>query len=200
MTVRAVRNITTPNYPIAPDNYDRRHQDQFTNVLRLFSNTVTNAINAPRVFGSFYDTSLQSNPVASAVNLMKLNSTVYAYNTEVGSPTSRVIVGETGIYNIQFSAQLSKAAGASPQSIYIWLRVNGVNVPASTGQYILKDSNSEIVASWNYVIAMEANDYFELAWSSPDTDIRLKNLAATATVPLVPSVIVTVTWVSNVPL
>jgi hypothetical protein len=199
MSTKAVRNIAAPNYPIAPEQYSRQFQDQYTNVLRLFSNTIANAVNAPKVYGSFYSTLTQTNPVASAVNLMTLNNTTSAYSTRVGQPTSRVYVGETGVYNIQFSAQLDKTSGASAQSIYIWLRVNGTNVANSASQVTLKDTSAEIVAAWNFIITLETEDYFELAWSSPDTDMQLKAVTASGSVPAIPSVIMTVNWVSNVP-
>jgi hypothetical protein len=35
-------NATPPNLPLAPDEYDRRYQDQFNNILRLFFNQLNN--------------------------------------------------------------------------------------------------------------------------------------------------------------
>lgn len=195
-----IRNIAPPNFPIAPNEYDRGNQDQLINVIRLFANTVANAINAPKVHGSFYSTVTQSNPVASAVNLMTVNQTASASGTKIGSPASRVYVSDTGVYNIQFSVQLDKTAGSSAQSVYIWLRINGLDVAYSASQMTLKDTNSELVAAWNFVTPLKANDYFELAWSSPDTDMQLKAPAAAGSVPGIPSVILTVTWVSNIPI
>jgi len=194
-----VRNVTPPNFPIAPDQYDRRFHDQFINVLRLFLNGVANAINAPKIHGSYYSTELQTNPVANTANLMTVNNTVIADGTKVGSPASRIYVADTGVYNIQFSVQLDKASGSSAQSAYIWLRIDGQDVPYSASQVTLKDASSELVAAWNFVVVLKANSYFELVWSSPDTDMQLKSPTASAPVPGIPSVILTVTWVSNVP-
>ena len=36
-------NATPPNLPLAPENYDRRYQDQLNNVLRLYFNQLSNA-------------------------------------------------------------------------------------------------------------------------------------------------------------
>jgi hypothetical protein len=44
---------------------------------------------------------------------------------------------------------------------------------------------------------MEAGDYFELAWQSDDTDVAVPYVAATGNIPGIPSIILTVTWVSN---
>ena len=203
MTVRAVRNITPPNYPVAPDEYSRAHQDQFTNIVRLFSNTVSNAINAPKVHGSFYDTTRQDNLVSLGVNLMKLNTSVSAYGSKIGSPESRIIVSESGVYNVQFSAQFDKAAGAGAD-IYIWLRVNGQNVPYSASKVVIQGTSAELVAAWNFVVDLEANDYIEIAWASPDANVHITAVSSDAgppaiptVVPQIPSVILTITWVSN---
>lgn len=191
------RNLAPPNLPIAPNEYERRFMEQFSNALRLFFNTVTNAINSPRPHGSFYDTTTQTN--ASSVNGMKLNSVVEQFGVRIGSPTSRVIIAETGIYNIQFSAQLDKD-NSSSETIYIWLRINGVDVPYSASKVTIKDNSSETVLAWNFVVTMRAGDYFEIVWSSTDSTMKLLAEVATASTPAIPSVILTVTWASNITL
>jgi hypothetical protein len=35
-------NVTPPNLPLAPAEYERRYQDQLNNVLRLFFNQLSN--------------------------------------------------------------------------------------------------------------------------------------------------------------
>lgn len=194
-----IRNLAAPNLPIAPVTYQQGFQDQYSNVLRLFFNLVANALNAPKPHGSFYDTTTQTNPVASAVNLMKFSNTYDSGLTafSVSKDTNKIFVSETGVYNIQFSVQLDKSGGAA-SDVYIWLRVNGVNLDYSASKVVIDGPNSEIIAAWNWVISLNAGDYFELAWQSPDTNVILAAVAAAGNVPAIPSVIVTVTWVSNV--
>ena len=172
--------------------------DQLTNVLRLFFTSVTNNVNAPKPYGTFYDTNTQTNPVANAVNLMKITST---YNSDIGQfsvsrDTTRITVSETGIYNIQFSAQLDKTGGAA-SAVYIWLRRNGQNLANSATKVVIDGPNSEMVAAWNWVISMNTGDYVEIAWQSSDTNVILAAAAASGNIPEIPSVIITVTWVSN---
>jgi hypothetical protein len=196
-----IRNITAPNLPTAPVEYQQRYQDQFANILRLYFNTVSNNVNAPRPFASFYDTTTQTNPVADAMNLMKLNSTFDSGNGaqfSVQKDTNKIFIGEDGVYNIQFSAQLDKTGGGNTE-VYIWIRVNGVNVANSASKVVIAGPNDEKIAAWNWMLLFKAGDYFELAWSSPSTGTVLLAEAATAVVPEIPSVIVTVQWVSNIP-
>lgn len=193
-----IRNVVPPNLPVAPVEYQQRYQDQFANVLRLFFNLVTNALNAPKPHGSFYDTTTQTNPVASAVNLMKVNSTYDSSETafNVTRDTNKIYVAETGVYNIAFSAQLDKTGG-SASDVYIWIRVNGINIPHSASKIVIDGPNSEIVAAWNWMLTLTAGDYFEIAWQSADTNVVLLEQAASGNIPEIPSVIITVAWISN---
>ena len=196
-----IRNLAAPNLPTAPTEYDQRYQDQFANVLRLFFTTVTNNVNAPKPFASFYDTTTQTNPVANAVNLMSLNSTYDSGNGaqfSIQKDTNKVFISEDGVYNIQFSAQLDNTGGGA-QIAYIWIRINGVDVAYSASKMVVNGPNDEKIAAWNWVLLFKGGDYFELAWSSPSTGMVLLAQAAASPVPAIPSVIVTVTWVSNIP-
>lgn len=193
-------NVTPPNLPIAPAAYEQRYQDQFANVLRLFFNRISNKVNAPVPHGSFYDTTTQTNPVANAVNLMQINSvydagdgTQYAIKKD----TTRVYITQTGVYNIAFSAQLDKTGG-SASDVFIWIRVNGQNVAHSATKIVIDGPNNEIVAAWNWVLTLKSRDYIELAWQSPDTAVVLLAAPASGNIPEIPSVILTVTWISAV--
>jgi hypothetical protein len=194
MTV--ARGISTPNLPVAPIQYEQRFQDQFSNVLRLFFRQVANRVNSPTAHASYFDTTTQPNPVADAVNLFTYNSVVTQQAVTRGTPTSKIYVAQTGIYNFQFSAQLDKTGG-SASAVYIWPRINGVNLPDSATKVVIDGPNSEIVPAWNFVLVMQANDYFELAWQSSDTDVVIPYVAATGNIPAIPSIILTVVWVSN---
>ena len=193
-------NVVPPNLPVAPVDYQQRYQDQFANVLRLFFTRLTSKVNAPVPHGSFYDTTTQTNPVASAVNLMRLNS-VYGSNNDtqyaIKKNTDRIYITQTGVYNIAFSAQLDKTGGGA-DSVFIWIRVNGQNVAHSASKVVINGTNDEVVAAWNWVLTLADKDYIELAWQSPDTNVVLLAVAATGNIPEIPSVILTVTWISAV--
>lgn len=192
----APRGTTPPNLPVAPNQYDRRYQDVLTNVLRLYLNQISNRLQSPTPHASYFDTTTQTNPVASAVNLFTYNSVETEFQVTRGTPTSKIYVNDTGIYNFQFSAQLDKTGG-SASSVFIWPRINGVNVPNSATKVVIDGPNNEIVPAWNFVLVMESGDYFELAWESADTDVVIRAEAAASNYPAIPSIILTVGWVSN---
>ena len=190
------RGVVPPNLPVALKEYDQRGMEQFNNVLRLYFNQVSNKLNSPIPHASYYDTTTQTNPVADTVNLFTYNSVVSEFQVTRGTPTSKIFVNNTGVYNFQFSAQLDKAS-ANSGLIYIWPRINGVNVPDSATKIVISGSDAEIVPAWNFVLVLAAGDYFELAWQSSETDVTILAESATGNVPGIPSIILTVTWVSN---
>lgn len=146
---------------------------------------------APR-YGTFFDSTTQTAASANTAYGMTFNNTDLSYGVELGSPTSRVYVRSAGVFNIQFSAQLDNTSGGT-HFAYIWLRVNGVDVPSSAGKIRLQGNNSETIAAWNYVYKFKANDYFELMWAVSDTAIVILAESASGVVPAIPSIILTVT-------
>ena len=190
------RGLAPPSIPVALREYDQRGMEQTNNVLRLFFNQIANRINSPTPHASYFDTTTQTNPVANQVNLFTYNSVESEFQITRGTPTSKIFVTNTGVYNFQFSAQLDKTGGGK-DNIFIWPRINGVNVPNSATKVVIQGSTDEVVAAWNFVLIMEAGDYFELAWQSNDTNLIILAQSPASNYPAVPSIIMTVTWVSN---
>ena len=146
---------------------------------------------APR-YGTFYSTVTQTAAVINTAYSMTFNQTDLSYGVEIGSPTSRVYVRSHGIYNIQFSAQLVKSS-ASIGHVYIWFRINGADQANSATQVSLSGSNAASVAAWNFVYQFKSGDYFELMWSTSDTNCQILAAPASGVVPAIPSIILTVT-------
>jgi hypothetical protein len=147
-------------------------------------------------YGAFSDTTTQTIVSVNAAYAMTFNTTDAANGVSVGSPTSRLVVAEQGVYNVQFSVQLDKASGGAA-AIHIWLRKNGANVPNTASKVVIQGTAAETVAAWNFVIQLEPTNYVELMWASDDTDVILLAASATSVWPAIPSVICTVTQVNN---
>lgn len=143
-------------------------------------------------YGVFHSTQLQTAAAINTAYPMTLNTTDISFGVYIGTPTSRVYVDTEGIYNFQFSAQLAKTAGGVG-AIYIWCRVNGVDIPDSATKIRIQGNNHETVAAWNFVLSVNAEDYFELVWSTDDTTCQIFASAASPPVPAIPSLILTVT-------
>jgi hypothetical protein len=154
--------------------------------------TTGNIIYTPR-YGSFYSNVTQTNPVANAAMAMTFNNTVSANGVSVVS-NSQLTVNKTGVYNIQFSAQVTKTDAGSDY-MEIWLSKNGSAVPWTNTKLLLEGANTIQIASWNFVETLNATEYVQLMWASSDTDVQLVKIDAANTVANidVPSVIVSIT-------
>jgi hypothetical protein len=143
-------------------------------------------------YGTFFDTTTQTAAATSTAYPITINSTDISEGVYIGTPTSRVYVDRVGTYNFQFSAQLLKSGGGSG-NVYIWYRVNGADIANSATIVTLAGSSSAVVAAWNFVVDLNAGDYFELVWSTNNTNCEIHATGASSPVPAVPSVILTVT-------
>ena len=58
-------------------------------------------------------------------------------------------------------------------------------------------NNTKDIAAWNWIVSASANDYFEIAWYSPDPNLRIyaEGVQTNPTRPGIPSVILTVSQV-----
>jgi hypothetical protein len=143
-------------------------------------------------YGSFYDTTDQTAAVINTAYAMTFNSTDLSAGVTIGTPTSRVYVDTHNVYNIQFSAQFVNTAGGT-HNVWVWLRKNGTNVANSATTLRLQGNNAEEVAAWNFLLDMNAGDYFELMWEVSDLAVSLLADPASAVHPAIPSIILTVT-------
>jgi hypothetical protein len=199
------RPVVAPRLPSAPVEYNAQYQEQFMNILRLYFNQLDNLTgvligdNGGRFlrlpYGSFSDSTTQTAAATGTAYAVTFNTTEYSNGVAVSTPTSRILITDPGYYNFQFSLQLDKSSGATGHT-YIWPRINGTNVPRSASEVAIQGTAAENIAAWNFVLEMQAGQYFELMWSVDDTNVQIKAVAAAAPVPAIPSAILTVTFVS----
>lgn len=143
-------------------------------------------------YGQFYDTTTQTAGAINTAYAITFNTVSLSSGVRLRSPsTSEVEVDTEGVYNIQFSAQLDNTSGGNHLA-YIWLRLNGADVAYSAGRLVLKGTDGDLVAGWNYFAQLKAGDYFQLMWSVVDVAVQLVAVAAAAPVPAIPSIILTV--------
>jgi hypothetical protein len=206
-------NPAPPNLPLGTDQYERRYQDQFTNILRLYFNQLQNALteitgNAGGKYlafpyGAFSSYTSQST-TANTATLLTLSNTDFA-NTVSLQTDSKITVANAGVYNLQFSVQVENLDNA-PQDMYIWLKQNGTDITGSTGVIGLPARKSagdpsHDIKGWNYFLSMNAEDYVQIYWSPTIATMTIPTYAASGspTKPSTASVVATLSFVSALP-
>jgi len=149
-------------------------------------------------YAQFSDSTTQSGSANTAYS-MNFDTTEFALNVSVVSG-SRITVDNTGIYNLQFSAQLSNTANTTID-FTIWLAYTGSNIANSATQVELTKSPGALgtqVAAWNYATPIQANDWVELKWScNAATGLLLASGSTEGpTRPAIPSIIATLTQIA----
>lgn len=151
------------------------------------------------LYGAFSDTTSQNIAVANTPYPVTMNTTDLVDGIYLNSTyTSRIVCPSSGIYNFQFSLQL-QSTSASTKVCAIWARKNGTDIANTSTDITIQGSNTQQVAAWNFMLEMNAGDYFELVWASDSTSVSLYHSAAQTSPyarPAIPSVIMTVAQVS----
>lgn len=144
----------------------------------------------------------QAATTTTAVNIMSFSTTDYALGGSLVDST-KLKVDYAGLYNIQFSVQLINTTN-DVQEVSIWFRKNGSDVAGSNSEFGIKQRKSSgvasrTIASLNYFIALQKDDYVQLAWRPSDIGVSLEHFAtqSTPTRPATPSVIATVSYLSS---
>ena len=104
---------------------------------------------------------------------------------------SKITFAHAGTYNVQWSGQFNNTSNAL-QDVSVWLRKNGVDpgVVGSTGLISIPNSHGgtdgHIIAGWNFVFTVTANDYYEFMWSTSSNAVTVQTYAV-GTSPAKPS-------------
>lgn len=209
----ALRVPPPPNLPLATLDYDRRYQDQFTNVLRLYFNQVSNiegALLAP-LGGQHINNpyaaiqrSTDASFTANTATQITFDQNDYL-NGCANDGTDGIAVTIPGIYNYQFSVQL-KNTDSQIHSSWIWLRVNGVDVAGTGSKFDVISSHGGtpgyIIAACNFYVELQPNDTVEM-WAAVDNTAVTFDATGASTspfaMPAIPSVVATLSFVSSIP-
>lgn len=144
-------------------------------------------------YGEFTKTDTQTPAAANTAYALTFTNTELAQGVSRGTPTSRIVVANTGLYNFNTSVQIT-STNSSQKSIWVWLRKNGTtDVPNSARIASITLNNGYLVVSLNEVISVLAGEYYEVMYATDNTNVSIATVAATAFAPAAPAVILAVT-------
>lgn len=147
-------------------------------------------------YGVFTKTTDQ---VPAAINTaydITFDNTQIANGISIGTPASRIVVSQSGLYRFDATIQLTSGS-SSAKNIYLWFRKNGTDI-ANSSRLVSVDINGGYVPiTLTRVISLAANDYVTIAFASNDVNITVDSVPATAFAPASPAVVLNVTQVQQ---
>jgi hypothetical protein len=188
----------------------------FINVLRLYLNQASNLFQL--VFGPIGGVYLQnphamlmsnqdqSNPSITGANQLTFNQPIITQGVRVEN-TDEIWFEKSGQYLVTFTLQVSNR-GNTAAEFEVWAGYNGTNYPLSNTRFDIParksaSINSHIVPAITgiFTVANPQTEYLTIKWWSDSTDVYLEHYAAgtSPTRPEIPSVILTVNFVSRLP-
>ena len=203
-----------PSLGFAPEGYERRYFAEINGSLNGYFRKLISTLGAlfgpqggkfmNNPHGAFQDSTDQTAANTTTAYAVTFNTTDFSNGVTIAS-NSRITVADSGIWNLQFSIQFTNTTNAS-QDVDVWFRVNGTNVANSNSRFGFAPRKGvgdpyHIVAALNYFVSLNATDYVEIMWRPTDIGVQIEQYAASAspTRPAVPSAIVTMSFVSNLP-
>ena len=223
LTVRQATILppVAPVLPVAPTEFRQQYQDQYTNVLRLYFNglgsTLSNVLGDTKQgtnahpgggYLAFPYAAIQRTTdktfTANTATQITFDTNDYINDCK-NDGTDGIRVNVPGLYNYQYSVQWPNT-DTQIHTGYIWLRVNGVDVPGTSSRFDVISSHGgtdgHIIAAANFYVALEPTDTVELWAAVTDTDLYMEAYAAQTSpfaMPSIPSVVATLSFVSRPP-
>jgi len=137
-------------------------------------------------YGDFSATNNQTVAAINTAYAVSFNVTDISNGVVIGTPTSRIVVPQSGLYrgilNIQFSS-----TSAAAKNIWCWFRKNGTDLADSARISTSNINNGYITVSHDCTVSMEAGDYIEVMYAADSTNMFLNAVPATAFAPAAPA-------------
>lgn len=135
-----------------------------------------------------------TNYTPAAINTayaLTFDSTRISNGVAIGTPASRIVVPQSGLYSVQATIQLTSSS-SSAKNIWVWLRKNGTDI-ADSARVVTSDINAGYVpVTVVNEVSLAANDYIELMFAADSTAVAVSHVAATAFAPAAPAVLMSI--------
>lgn len=151
-------------------------------------------IEQQKYYGVFTKTTNQSAAAINTEYLVTFDNTQISNGVTIGTPTSRLVAPQSGLYQINLTAQLSSSS-ASQKEMWVWLKDNGTALPNSARTITVSANGGYAPITMLQSVSMHAGDYIEVAFAVSDTTLSLATVAATAFAPAAPAVVLSMTQV-----
>lgn len=202
-----------PFLPVAPQEYEPRFHNQHSDVLRLYFNQLDNTLSsvlAPRG-GKWLDFPYAAIQRDTDKTFTANTATQITFGTNdflngcTNDGTDGIAVEQSGIYNYQFSIQFANT-DSQAHAAWVWLRKNGVDITGTGSKFDVPSSHGSsdgyLIAACNFYVELAAGDTIEMWAAVNNAAVYMEAYAAQTSpfaMPSIPSVVATLSFVSNVP-
>jgi hypothetical protein len=100
-------------------------------------------------------------------------------------------VPRAGVYEAWYSVQVHRTQGGNDGQVYIWLRIDGTDVPNSNGRVGTNSNNGDQLPIVPYILELTAGQYIEFVAQATADDIQILSQSdLDVPGPAIPSIIV----------
>lgn len=205
-----------PRLPDAPVQYQSTAMAGLINVLRLYFNRISGVLST--LFGTNGAVELQAphamlmsdedqpNASITGANQLSFNQPIITQGIRVEN-TDEIYFDQPGQYLVTFRLQISNR-GNAVQEFEIWAGYNGSNYPLSNTRFDVPARKSVSIYGHTvptitgiFTVTNPDTEYLTIKWWADSTDVFLEHYAAgtSPTRPEIPSVIMTINFVSRLP-
>ncbi len=153
-------------------------------------------IEQQKYYGEFTKTTDQSPALTNTAYALTFDNTEIAEGISIGSPASRIVVVQSGLYQFDATVQISSSS-SSAKTVWLWFRKNGTDVANSARLVTININNGYTAVSMSEFFSLAANDRIEIMFAANDTAITVDNVAATAFAPAAPAVVLAVSQIQQ---
>jgi len=153
-------------------------------------------IEQQKYYGEFTKTTDQTPASTNTAYALTFDNTEIAEGISIGSPASRIVVVQSGLYQFDATVQIGSSS-SSPKTVWLWFRKNGTDVANSARLVTININNGYTAVSMSEFFSLAANDRIEIMFAANDTAITVDNVAATAFAPAAPAVVLAVSQIQQ---
>jgi len=175
----SIYKIRAPALPLATSEYSQPQQDQFQNVLRLYFNRLDDTL-----------INLSDTNGGGGISFPYIGASDSTNQYALGNDTPTLVMWDSadelqgwtldpsgyaspnfnGVYNIAYSLQFANSDNAIHDA-YVWLKVNGSNVPKSMSKFTLPARKSSLLFTYlvgysSVLFEASIGDEIELWWAT----------------------------------
>jgi hypothetical protein len=164
--------------------------------------SLQNTTASPQRYISCFDLTVQSGSTTTPTPY-KFGVTDFSRHINVisdGTALTKIKFDFAGIYNFIWSGQF-KNTNIQSKDIYVWFRINGVDVAGSTGLAAVPlahaGTTGHTIIGWNFFLNLNAGDEVQMMWMKESDDVSLAFFSGTANYPSTASIVLTVNAITG---